>query len=171
LWLAEKALEARIEEAPVTRGEQALVACGEEGRWWLAEKRVGGWHRQGWVSPPGAGLGRSALRSSPHVHDEPCCCDPVHVSQSRREEIPAPGDADTFVVFESIRKAAKLQPRRGFALSPNTARLLWFSGDADSTGIREHQQAGQAPNRCEFALASSTTQLRSSAKEKILNRC
>ena len=38
--------------------------------------------------PPGTGHGRSALRSSPHVPDEPCCCGPVPVPQSCRENTP-----------------------------------------------------------------------------------
>ncbi len=39
---------------------------------------------------PAPGAGRSALRSSPHVHGEPCCCGPVPVPQSCREKTPFP---------------------------------------------------------------------------------
>ena len=44
---------------------------------------------------PAPGAGRSALRSSPHVHGEPCCCGPIHVPQSCRKEVPHLDDVPT----------------------------------------------------------------------------
>jgi len=37
---------------------------------------------------PAPGAGRSALRSSPHVHGEPCCFGPIHAPKSCRKKVP-----------------------------------------------------------------------------------
>ena len=75
---------------------------------------------------PAPGAGRSALRSSPHVHGEPCCFGPIHAPKSCRKEGPHPG--------LRLRRLARV-PRRG------TGRLHFSAGGARSAAKRRKESA------------------------------
>ena len=97
----------------VAAGDLSLLGC-RRGRWsassraiylrWVAGG-VGGLRRRGRsisaglpegavvcvvgsvLAPAGTGHGRSACAPTPHIHDEPCCCGPIPVPQSYRQEL------------------------------------------------------------------------------------
>jgi len=97
---------------------------------------------QGGVPAPGAG--RSALRTSPHVHDEPCCFGPVHVPKSCRKEGPHPDlrlrrSAQVPGALRS-RSHCDLSARRIGVHSPTNLSVPPLKG-----GCKRHRRVGSNP--------------------------